>query len=158
MDLNEYLMTVVIASSLGIVADILNSSLSQRWKGMERYIKFGITVCVASCMVIPFLKAVNGGEIISDEEIRAEYDMRNVNVDDSLYILEKECGDKLCEKIIAVTGINPVSVSIEMKMKDDIPVIDKALIILPKDCGKNDEVAEVVGNALGTEKYTVTEA
>ena len=158
MGFSNYLLTVVGAVLTAVVADIINSSVSKKAKGVEKYIKFGIILCVLSVLVLPLVRLFGDApELIPKTQIT---DAGNTGIieNDSLYILEKECENALEEELIAKTGIKPVSVSIEMKWGNDCPVIEKALIIIPKGSDENKSmVAEEAEKALGLKAEIITE-
>lgn len=158
MNISEYLLMVVGAASAGIIADVVNSSLSRRVKGLEKYIKFGVTLCVASCMVLPLLNITKSdGWLLFETVPYGEY-IYNDTMYNENYILERECEDKLFDEILIQTGINPISISIQIETEENKPVIKKAEVVLRKEDMQNLEIIqEAVVAALGTEAEVIAE-
>lgn len=150
MNFSEYLITVAGGAALGIVADIFTEAFSGRRRGVEKYINFGITVCIVSCMLLPLTKLFGKGyEIFPQNTFSDAYGATSAS-DDSLYILERECEEKLSEKIQLEAGINVSGICIEMKKEGDNPVIESAVIeLFPEDSGKLSLVEEIASVALG---------
>lgn len=158
MGFSNYLLTVVGAAITAVAADVVNSSVSKKTKGLEKYIKFGIVLCVVSCMVLPLVKLFDTGVQLIPDMVITDTENTTSTENDSLYILERECEEALVEELIAKTGIKPVSVSIEMKWDKDCPVIEKALVILPKGCDDDkNTVAQETEKALGAKAEIITE-
>ena len=155
MGFSNYLLTVTLAALAAVVADVVNSAVSKRTKGLEKYIKFGITLCVVSCMIMPLLKlSFSDIKIIPDA---VQTDAANSD-NDSLYILERECEGALSEELISKTGIKPVEVIIEMKWDNDCPEIVKALIVLPKGCDDHKNTVDMeTEKALGLKAEIIME-
>ena len=99
MNVSEYLLMVVGASSAGIIADIVNSSVSNRIRGLEKYIKFGVTLCIASCMVIPLMNITKGDEWLELKTTPYNEYTNNDAVYSENYILERECEEELFNEI-----------------------------------------------------------
>lgn len=159
MDFSGYLLTVAGSAALGIIADIFTDAFSQEKKGIDKYIKFGITLCIVSCMLLPligFFGNDDAGSLIPDI---SENFTQGTSYDDGLYILERECEEKLSEKIYLETGIKVLSISIEMKTEDNTPKIDSAVITLSAaDGDKIQIVEETAYKAIGTKaEVTVSE-
>ncbi len=150
MTINDYLTTIAAASALGIVADIINDAFLKKNRGIEKYIKFGITICIASSIILPLLGIWNVGSI--DLSASGEYQTAyNENTDDGLYILEAECESGLTDAIITETSAVPLSVEIEMALNDDVPILTCAKVVLEKsDYDKKELVEKTALEAIGT--------
>lgn len=158
MNVSEYLLMVVGASSAGIIADIVNSSVSNRIRGLEKYIKFGVTLCIASCMVIPLMNITKGDEWLELKTTPYNEYTNNDAVYSENYILERECEEELFNEIFKKTGITSVSISIQIEREENKPIIKKAEVILRKDdVGSLEIVKDVAQAALGTEVEVITE-
>ena len=150
MEIKEYLMTVASAASAGICADILNDAFCSRRKGMEKYIKFGITVCIVGVMVIPIVKLV----LKTDVDFTENYPDFAENIcdteKDSMYILERECAENLETVIKEKTGIVPCEIRIEMTYQNEVPSITRTVIVLDKsDAAFCENVKQISHEALG---------
>jgi len=97
--LEEYLVNVAGAAALGVIADLIVPHISKRRPGMERTVKFGIAVCIASCVILPILKPFSYGEITAISF--KNHDKYQSSKEDELYILERECEMELSEKIFS---------------------------------------------------------
>ncbi len=159
MDFSGYLLTVASSAALGIIADIFTDTFSQGKKGIDKYIKFGITLCIVSCMLFPLIGLFGNGDVASFVPDISGSFAENASYSDGLYILERECEEKLSEKIYMETGIKVLSIRIEMKTEDNTPKIDSAEIILcAADGDKIRVVEEMAYKAIGTKAdVTVSE-
>lgn len=148
-------MTVAGAACAGIVADIVKDAFCIRGKGIEKYIRFGITLCITCVIVLPFTKAFkNIGTAFayfpgySGEAYECE--------SDSLYILEKECEEKLKNEITSQIGIVPADITVEMVLSDNIPHIIKAVVtVFPEDAEELETIKQISFKALGREAETL---
>lgn len=151
MDISGYFLTVVGSAALGIAADILTDAFSKGKHGIEKYIKFGVSMCIASCMLLPLIRLFATNTNISFDKYFTKGSESTYAENDSLYILEYECEEKLAEKIYTEIGIKAADISIEMEMQSDIPNIIGAEITLSScDADKSSAVIEAARNALGT--------
>lgn len=151
MNISDYLMTVTGAAFSAIAADIVSEAFMKGKNGLEKYIRFGITVCVASCMLLPLTGTF---DIIKDSLGNMEYALES-GYDDSeentMYILEKECEEKLSEIIYSETGIKPVCISIKITTEDGNPdKVQAAVTLALCDADKSEEIKRISDAALGT--------
>ena len=159
MDIHGYMSDVLTAASLGIAGDLIMGMLSEKNPGLQRYIKTGIALCVASCIVIP----VTGKNISSfpDEDIfYGRYIEKEAEVGNSMYILEKECEGKICDEVFGVTGIKALDVCVCIAEEEGIPVVKSVIVTIGKEnaekCGVVEEtVKKAVGISDGVQVITV---
>ncbi len=158
MDLSGYLLTVAGGAAFGIIADILTDAFSKSKRGTDKYINFGVTLCIASIMILPPLRLFGGGADIDFERYFTQGTESTHTTSDSLYILERECEEKLSEKLYTDLGIKVTDISIEIEMRDGTPyVLNAAIVLSPSEEEKKTTVLECARTALGPNaEITVT--
>lgn len=153
MKINEYLLGIVCAASLGTIADIVNDSFLSHRKNVVKYIRLGITLCVAACIIFPLteterIKSNDTFDFYYKTELPS-YEKTNV---ESNYVLKRECEYKIFEKIFEETGIKPLSVSIKIKTEAEKTYVSEAKIVLKEESAEYAEMIKNIANkALGVE-------
>lgn len=151
MKINEYLLGIVCAASLGTVADIVNDSFLSHRKNVMKYIRLGITLCVTACIIFPLTESIKSN-VTFDFNYKTElpsYAKTNV---ESNYVLKRECEYKISEKIFEETGIKPLSVSINIKTEAEKTFVSEARIVLKEESAEYAEAIKNIANkALGAE-------
>ncbi len=151
MKINEYLLGIVCAASLGTVSDIVNDSFLSHRKSVVKYIRLGVTLCVVACIIFPLTKSFKNN-VVFDFDYKTElpiYDGANV---ESNYVLERECEYKISEKIFEEIGIKPLSVSIKIETEAEKTYVSEAKIVLKEESAEYAEAIKNIANmALGAE-------
>lgn len=146
--MSEYLVSVVAASVLGVVSDIICTSYGTGSKAVEKFVKLAVTICMLGLIILPAMKS----DILLDLQDITEvsYTAVNENVSDSLYMLEYECEQKTSEYIFTKTGIKPVRVIIDMKSDGEVLAVEKAEIVLERKYEeKSSAISDAATEALG---------
>lgn len=153
---NEYLVSVVAAAGLGVVSDIICTSYGKSSKGVEKFVKLAVTLCMLGFIIIPAIRSADYAELIGSLEVTEA--SGKVNEDDVLYKLEYECEQRAAEYIFEKTGIKPIKAVIDIKSEGQAPYIDEAEIILEaKYKEQDDAVRQAALEALGVEVNVVYE-
>ncbi len=153
MNFGGYLISVVSASALGILADLVTASYGKSGKSIGKYVKLATTLCILACILMPAIKSIDYDELFDKAQLEMQ-SASDVKEADSLYILRLECEEKASEYIFSKTGIKPISVSIEMELQEEScePIITEARVIISEsDADAFDDVRLLAQWALGTE-------
>ncbi|MBR5308932.1 MAG: hypothetical protein IKU43_09180 [Clostridia bacterium] len=153
MGFNEYLLTVTAAGAIGVVSDIVNTSYSGRIKGLAGYIKFGTAVCVVACIVIPLLTFGKSGELYGIINEIPKITESNYT-ENSLYLLERECEEKLVTEITEKCGITLSDTEISLKWNGERPCLERVVLTVESLTPENRVILEeAVRSALGTDEF-----
>ncbi len=159
MNIKGYLMSVVFASALGIVCDLMVVSYGKNGKNIEKHVKLAVTLCILACILMPAIKSADYGELFDMTRLETEA-ASGVNAQDSLYILRSECEEKVSEYIFAKIGIKPIDVSIEMELQDGTfnPYITESKVKIKKeDSDFAQDICSVAREALNAEVEIIYE-
>ena len=104
MNISGYLVSVVFASALGIVSDLMVASYGKSGKKIEKHVKLAVTLCILACILMPVIKNTDYNEIFDFEAFTVD-GASEVKKQDSLYLLRIECEEKVSEYIFTETGI-----------------------------------------------------
>lgn len=147
--MREYLFTIVCVAVVDLLTYFISCSASN--SSFDRYIKIALKICMLSVIIYPIVGSEGLDNILNEVDTEERYIDETVLSENSLYILEKECEEKLCEDIFQKTGIKVTNVSIQIERKeaDNGIRIKTAKIIMPKKCeGRNEELKKIVTEAL----------
>ncbi len=160
MSINDYLVSVVFASGLGILSDIITVSYGKTAKGTEKYVKLAVSLCILACIILPAAKSVDYDALFREYNISQSGENVNVIVSDSLYTLERECEEKTSDYIFEKTGIKPNRIVIDMESgskNNSVSIIKAEIHILTENKKYEEKVRSAAAEALGTEVDIVYE-
>lgn len=154
MNISEYLMTVVSASVIAVISDLICRSYGKSGKGIEKYVKLAVSICVLACVLLPGVKNVELGNL--NVALNEKY---TANEQESIFVLEKETEENLKEYIFSKTGIKPkaVSINIELKPGGYIEIKDATVEILQGDSASTEQIKEAATEGLGMEVDVIYE-
>ena len=150
--MKEYLILLVSASALGVVADLVCGAYGAKAKGLERVIKTAVALAILGALFTPFVRTLRSDAFW--DSLRAQEIPQTVSeTDAALSFLKTECEATLSEKVFEKTGIKPVSVRIDMELSEEGNVrVNAATVVLPaKDGPRTGEVRYLCEELLGTD-------
>lgn len=149
--MKDYLILLVSASAVGIVADLICGTYGVRAKGLERVLQTAVAFALLCALFTPLVRSLRSDafpDALSVQETPA------VPASSApLSFLETECEAALADKIIEKTGIKPTSIRIDMELSEEGSVrITAATVLLPvKGKEQEEEVRRLSEELLKTD-------
>ncbi len=147
--MKEYLFTIVCIAAVDFLIYFLSCTVNNH--SFDRYIKIALKLCMLSIIIYPIAPKESFADIYDRIEIEEKYTDEKELSENSLYILERECEERLSEYIFQKAGIKPRSVSIQIEKKENENSVNikEATIKMPKIAeDKNEELKKIAAEAL----------
>lgn len=150
--MKEYLFTIVCVAAIDLLTYFLSFSVNN--ESFDRYIKIALKVCMLSVIIYPVIGSKSYDIIQDSINIEESYLDEKTLSENSLYILERECEEKLSEYIFQKSGIKPIDISIQIEKKEteNGVSIKEATIKMPKGSEEeNEHLKKITADALNRE-------
>lgn len=153
--IKEYLIALVGACTIGAIADLVTSSFSEKYPGLDKSVRLGITVCVLAVVLLPLFGGGKDDEITmwegfhDTEAVFSEYDRSS--------FLEKEVQEETKRYIFEKTGIRITDAAINIEIKDDttVEITEAEITVSSLYYEQRDKISAAALEALGREAIII---
>ena len=149
--MKEYLILLVSASALGVVADLVCGAYGAKAKGLERVLRTAVALAILGALFSPLLRSLSS-DAFWDALCVQETPTAPV-ADAPLSFLKNECEATLADRVFEKTGIKPASVRIDMELSEEgsVRITAATVVLSAKDKPCAGEVRRLCEELLGTD-------